>query len=76
MVYSIGKNGNTTYDPATNAARAGIGTNEGRNLDGNAMFVYRTLDPSTAAGGEYDDMMAWISVGEVYGKLIAAGVLP
>ena len=76
VVYSIGKNGNTTYDPATNAARAGIGTNEGRNLDGNALFVYRTLDPSTAAGGEYDDIMAWIPVGLLYGKLISAGVLP
>jgi len=66
IVFSTGKNG----------ATGGTGTNEARNLDSNALFVSRTPDPTGAAGGEFDDQMQWISVGELYGKLIAAGILP
>jgi type II secretory pathway pseudopilin PulG len=66
IVFSTGKNG----------ATGGTGTNEARNLDNNALFVSRTPDPAGATGGEFDDQMTWIAVGELYGKLIAAGVLP
>ena len=66
LVYSTGRNG----------ATGGTGTNEARNLDGNQLFVSRPPDPSGAAGGEFDDQFIWITVGELYGKLIAAGVLP
>lgn len=66
IVFSTGKNG----------ATGGTGLNEARNLDNNRLFVSRTPDPSTATGGEFDDQMAWIAVGELYGRLIAAGVLP
>jgi len=66
IVFSTGKNG----------ATGGTGQNEARNLDNNRLFVSRTPDPQTAAGGEFDDQMVWIPVGELYGKLIAAGVLP
>jgi len=65
-VFSTGKNG----------ATGGTGTNEARNLDNNALFVSRTPDPAGATGGEFDDQMLWITVGELYGKLIAAGLLP
>ena len=66
VVLSIGKNG----------ALGTTGANETENLDGDAVFVYRTPDPSGAAGGEYDDLTAWIPVGLLYGRLTAAGVLP
>jgi prepilin-type N-terminal cleavage/methylation domain-containing protein len=66
LVLSTGKNG----------ATGGTGVNEARNLDSNALFVSRTPDPASAAGGEFDDQMTWITVGELYGKLIAAGALP
>jgi prepilin-type N-terminal cleavage/methylation domain-containing protein len=66
LVFSVGKNG----------ATGGTGTNEARNLDNNALFVSRTLDPATAAGGAFDDQMTWITVGELYSKLISAGLLP
>lgn len=66
IVFSTGKNG----------ATGGTGTNEARNLDSNALFVSRTPDPSTATGGEFDDQLLWISVGTLYSKLIAAGLLP
>jgi len=66
IVLSTGKNG----------SQATSGTNETENVDGDAVFVYRTPDPSTAPGGEYDDLTAWIPVGLLYGRLTAAGVLP
>ena len=66
IAFSTGKNG----------ATGGTGLNEARNLDNNALFVSRTRDPVGAAGGEFDDQMTWITVGELYGKLIAAGLLP
>jgi len=66
IVFSTGKNG----------AAGGIGANEARNLDGNALFVSRTPDPAGAIGGEFDDQVLWISTGSLYAKLVAAGVLP
>lgn len=66
IVFSTGKNG----------ATGGTGLNEARNLDGNALFVNRPPDPTDFAGGEFDDMMVWIPVGVLYGRLIAAGVMP
>lgn len=66
IVFSTGKNG-----PA-----GGTGVHEARNLDSNQLFVWRTPQPVTAAGGEFDDQMTWITVGELYGRLISAGLLP
>jgi prepilin-type N-terminal cleavage/methylation domain-containing protein len=66
IVFSTGKNG----------ATGGTGQNEARNLDNNRLFVSRTPDSASAGGGEFDDQMVWIPVGELYGKLIAAGRLP
>jgi hypothetical protein len=40
------------------------------------VFVWHTPSPAGAAGGAFDDQMTWITVGELYAKLIAAGVLP
>jgi len=51
-------------------------TDDLTNLDGNAIFVSHVPASSSAANGEFDDQLAWISVGELYGKLIAAGQLP
>lgn len=69
VIFSTGKNGAL---PADSAARP----NEFRNLGNGRLFVSRTPDPPTAAGGEFDDQMVWIPVGELYAKLIAAGMLP
>jgi len=66
IVFSTGKN----------TAGGGSGANEARNLDANALFVSRAPDPLGAAGGEFDDMLAWIPVGLLYGRMVAAGVLP
>jgi type II secretory pathway pseudopilin PulG len=66
LVFSTGKNG---------AGTAG-GIDEAANLNGDRVFVHHTPAPSGAANGEFDDQLTWITVGELYGKLIAAGMLP
>jgi len=66
IIFSTGKNG----------ATGGTGADEAANLNGNRVFVWHTPTPSSAANGEFDDQFTWITVGELYGKLIAAGVLP
>ncbi|MEJ2173807.1 MAG: hypothetical protein P8Y76_02550 [bacterium] len=66
VVLSTGKNG----------AQSAAGANETENQDADAVFVYRPPDPSTATGGEYDDVTAWIPIGLLYGRMTAAAVLP
>jgi hypothetical protein len=74
VIFSTGKNG----------ATGGTGADEASNLKTNVavaplinpLFVSHPPAPSTAAGGEFDDQFTWITVGEFYGKLISAGVLP
>jgi prepilin-type N-terminal cleavage/methylation domain-containing protein len=66
IIYSTGKNG----------ATGGTGTDEAANLNGDRVFVYHTPAPSSSANGEFDDQFVWITTGEFYGKLIAAGQLP
>ena len=72
IVFSTGKNGGSPT--------SGTGADEAANLDGagnaDPIFVFHTPQPSGASGGEFDDQFVWISVGELYGKLIAGGLLP
>ena len=66
IIYSTGKNG----------ATGGTGLDEAANLNGDRIFVSHTPTPSDAANGEFDDQFAWITHGELYGRMIASGVLP
>ena len=59
--------------PNATAAPA-AGTDEWRNLDGNGVFVSR--DPSAARGDEFDDILAWVPVNVLAGRLVSAGRLP
>ena len=66
ILYSTGKNGNLTP----------TGADELANLNGDRVFVFHAPTSSTATNGEFDDQFTWITVGELYGRLIAAGQLP
>ena len=70
IVFSTGKNGNLGPQ----------GSNETENVNGegnvNRVFVSKTPDPASVTTGEFDDQLVWIPAGVLYGKLIAAGVLP
>ena len=75
IVFSTGKNFNSAQDAATATALGR--TDEAANLNGDRIFVYHSPTTSdAAAGGEFDDQFLWITTGEFYGKLIAAGALP
>jgi hypothetical protein len=50
------------------------GSDEARNLDGDAVFVSR--ESSAAAGLEFDDVLLWVPIHLVTHRLIAAGRLP
>ena len=45
-------------------------------VSGDRVFVHHNPTPSTVTNGEFDDQFTWITAGELYGKLIAAGMLP
>ncbi|HTN27679.1 MAG TPA: prepilin-type N-terminal cleavage/methylation domain-containing protein [Burkholderiales bacterium] len=63
------------YSPGKNAAGAASG-DEAANANGDAVFVSHAPTPPGAANGEFDDLVTWIAVGELYARLIAAGVFP
>jgi type II secretory pathway pseudopilin PulG len=71
LILSPGKNGLGQTAPGTDEIQNGntAATNS-------AIFVSHTPMPAGAANGEFDDQMLWISIGTLYAKLIAAGVLP
>ena len=68
LLYSTGKN--------TTTSAGGAGLDEAANVNGDRVFVFHSPTPSSFANGEFDDQMTWLTVGELYGRLIAAGVLP
>jgi hypothetical protein len=70
IVFSTGKNG------ATAGAPGAAGVDEAANLNGDRVFVFHPPTPSDFANGEFDDQFTWITVGELYGRMVAAGVLP
>jgi prepilin-type N-terminal cleavage/methylation domain-containing protein len=67
LVYSPGKNG---------AASGAASADEAANANGDPVFVSHPPTPAGATNGEFDDQIGWIAVGELYARLIAAGVLP
>lgn len=62
--------------PGKNGALGTAGVDEAANTNGDRVFVWHTPTPVGAANGEFDDQVVWITVGELYGKLIAASLLP
>jgi hypothetical protein len=75
IIFSTGKNGSIFPN--------GAGSDEQANVKATALvplinpvFVFHPRTDNTFANGEFDDQFVWITAGELYGKLIAAGVLP
>jgi len=66
IIFSTGKNG----------ASGGAGIDEAANLDANQTFVSHTPAPSSAANGEFDDIVTWISPNVLTNRMVAAGQLP
>ena len=58
----------------TAGALPAAGSDEARNLDGDAVFVSRAA--SIASGNEFDDVLLWVPIHLVTHRLIVAGRLP
>lgn len=82
VIWSQGKN----FAPLASGgiAAGGAGNDELANnkhrlpsvQNNHPVFVWHAPAPSDAAGGEFDDRMVWIPVGQLYGRMLSAGVLP
>jgi prepilin-type N-terminal cleavage/methylation domain-containing protein len=66
VVFSTGKN-TLTSTP---------GADENENTDPDGVFVWHEPRPTGATGGEFDDLVRWIPIGELYARMVSAGVLP
>jgi len=71
VIYSTGKNG----------SYGGTGIDEAANPNPNSnnndrVFVSHLPTTSSAANGEFDDVVVWLSPGLLYYQMIAAGKLP
>lgn len=66
LLFSIGKNG------ATGAA----GVDEAANTNGDVVFVSHDAAPTSAANGEFDDLVIWLSPNILFNRMVAAGKLP
>ena len=65
VIFSLGPDG---------ATAPGAGSDEGRNLDGDGVFVAR--EASLARGDEFDDVLLWVPIHLVAHRLLVAGRLP
>jgi prepilin-type N-terminal cleavage/methylation domain-containing protein len=65
VLLSVGPNGASAPAP---------GSDERRNVDGDAVFVHRA--PSDAAHEPFDDVVRWVPIHLVVSRLVVAGRLP
>ena len=76
VLYSAGKeHWGTTEDGTALADGSATNTDEDSNASATVLFVSR--DPSSVpTGGEFDDIVTWVSPNILYNRLISAGRLP
>ncbi len=66
IVFSLGKNATT----------GGTSLDEAQNLSSNDFFVSHEMSSTNATNGEFDDMLNWISLNGLFGRMMTAGSLP
>lgn len=77
VVLSHGKNGKGAVSAMTGLANAApTAADELENCDGNLHFVSRPPGTSGSTGGEFDDVVSWLSRFVLYNRMINAGRLP
>lgn len=76
VVWSNGKNAMTSGGAGSDEME-NPNPNSGTNPDPNPnRFVSHTPAAAGAAGGEFDDLVSWLSSNTLYNRMIAAGQLP
>ena len=80
VVFTHGKNayGGLSLDGVARPAVPGANVDEIENTDTNSAFISRvpTEAGATTAGGEFDDIVFWISDYEIKARMVEAGMLP
>lgn len=64
------------YSPGPNGLSGSVGADEVENSNGDRLFVSRPLGASGSAGGEFDDVIVWLSPNILYNRMIVGGKLP
>ena len=64
------------YSLGANWATGGTGSDEAQNLDGDRVFVSHVPSSATAANGEFDDIVVWLSPNILFNRMVAAAKLP
>ncbi|MBI2293578.1 MAG: prepilin-type N-terminal cleavage/methylation domain-containing protein [Betaproteobacteria bacterium] len=67
VIFSLGLNATTG---------GGTSADEAANLNGDQVFVSRVRSDPGSAGGEFDDIVTWLSENVLYNRMVAAGQLP
>lgn len=76
VVVSHGKNGAGAYNAGGSTNAPPAGDDEKANQDANNNFVSHAPSPGDAPGGEFDDLVAWISPNILFSRMLGAGRLP
>jgi len=80
VVFTHGKNafGGLSVDGIARSAIPAANIDETENNDTNSLFISRSPTPAgaTTAGGEYDDIVLWISDYEIKARMAEIGMLP
>lgn len=71
VIYSLGKNGGHSDSGNDEAANPNSSIS-----DNNRVFVSHEPTVATSSGGEFDDIMIWLSPHILMNRMVAAGVLP
>jgi len=64
------------YSPGPNGLSGSISADEMENSNGDRLFVSRPLGASGSAGGQFDDVIVWLSPNILYNRMVVAGKLP
>ena len=67
VIFSLGPNANTS---------GGTSADEAANLQNDPVFVSHVRSDLGSAGGEFDDIVTWLSENVLYNRMVAAGQLP
>jgi prepilin-type N-terminal cleavage/methylation domain-containing protein len=67
VIFSTGKNG-------APGGTGGTGADESKNLDADRVFISHDPAPAGAPGGEFDDIVIWLSPSILYNRILSGGL--
>ena len=79
VILSHGKNGYgaTSSGGVARAVPGSWSGDENDNSSNTTVFYFRTRsEVTTATGGEFDDIVSWISLNQLFARMVSAGRLP